>query len=153
MQLTLYTDYSLRVLIYLGINTERQATITEIAKDYGISRNHLVKVVHNLGSLGYIRTTRGRNGGLWLARPAEEINVGEVVRRTEAHFNLVECFDIEHNTCPIASVCALIRPLKEARSAFLQVLDAYTIADVVANRRQLAKLLNPEMLDPAAVAS
>jgi len=141
MQLTLYTDYSLRVLIYLGIRPNHQATITEIAQSYKVSRNHLVKVVHNLGNMGYITTTRGRGGGLLLALPAEKINIGEVVRKTEPNFDLVECFDEETNSCPISPACALIRALKMARKAFLEVLDQYTLADVVANRSELGLYL------------
>ena len=148
MQLTLYTDYSLRVLIYLGVRPDYQATITEIAKSYGISRNHLVKVVHNLASMGYINTSRGRGGGMLLAFKPEEINIGEVVQKTEANFDLVECFDKENNTCPIAPGCALIKALKVARSSFLDVLNQYTLADVVANAEQLAPLLD---MDPATI--
>lgn len=145
MQLTLYTDYSLRALIFLGLRPERQATISEIAESYGVSRNHLVKVVHNLAGMGYINTSRGRGGGLLLAKPIADINVGEVVRRTEPNFDLVECFDKECNTCPIAPGCVLIKGLKAARSAFLNVLDQFTLADVVANSEQLATLLNIDL--------
>ena len=150
MQLTLYTDYSLRVLIYLGIRPERQATITEIAKSYNISRNHLVKVVHNLGALGYIKTVRGRGGGMLLARNPKDINVGDVVRQTEPNFNLVECFDKENNTCPISPCCALIKGLKVARSAFLEVLDGLTLADAVGNKDELAGFLK---IDPATITN
>ncbi|ALP53172.1 hypothetical protein Tel_08390 [Candidatus Tenderia electrophaga] len=145
MQLTLYTDYSLRVLIYLGMRPEQQATITEIADSYGVSRNHLVKVVHNLANLGYIKTTRGRGGGMLLAYRPEQINIGEVVKKTEPNFDLVECFDKENNTCPIAPGCALIKALKAARSSFLEVLNQYTLADVVANADELAALLKVEI--------
>lgn len=145
MQLTLYTDYSLRVLIYLGVRPGHQATITEIAKSYGVSRNHLVKVVHNLSSMGYINTSRGRGGGMLLAYDPKDINVGEVVQKTEANFDLVECFDKENNTCPIAPGCALIKALKVARSSFLDVLNQYNLADVVANADQLAPLLEIDM--------
>ncbi len=148
MQLTLYTDYSLRVLIYLGIRPEHQATISEIAQSYSISRNHLVKVVHNLANLGYIKTLRGRGGGMVLARPPEEINVGDVVRETEPNFNLVECFDKESNTCPISTCCALIMGLKVARKAFLEVLEGFTLADAVANREELGGFLK---IDPASI--
>lgn len=144
MQLTLYTDYSLRVLIYLGIRPHEQATITEIATHYKISRNHLVKVVHNLGALGFIRTVRGRGGGLVLARDAKDINIGEVVRHTEPNFDLVECFNKEHNSCPIEPACKLIRPLKIARDAFLQELDKFTLNDVLSNRQELAFYLKIE---------
>ena len=141
MQLTLYTDYSLRVLVYLGVKPDDVCTITDIARDYGISRNHLVKVVHNLGVLGYITTVRGRGGGLRLSRDAAEINIGEVVRDTEGSFNLVECFDKEINTCPISQMCALKGALYTAQKRFLEVLDQYSLADVVGNRRELTKLL------------
>lgn len=145
MQLTLYSDYSLRVLIYLGMRPQRQATITEIADSYKISRNHLVKVVHNLANLGYIKTTRGRGGGMQLAYRPEQINIGEVVEKTEPNFDLVECFDRENNTCPIAPGCALIKALKAAKSAFLEVLRGYTLADVVVNREELAVLLKVDI--------
>ncbi len=145
MQLTVYTDYSLRVLIYLGMRPQQQATITEIAESYGISRNHLVKVVHNLSNMGYINTSRGRGGGMILAFTPKEINIGEVVQKTEPNFVLVECFDKENNTCPIAPGCALIKALKAAKSSFLDVLNQYTLADVVANADQLAGLLKVDL--------
>jgi Rrf2 family nitric oxide-sensitive transcriptional repressor len=141
MQLTLYSDYSLRVLVYLGLQPERLATISDIAKAYGISRNHLVKVVHHLGTLGWITTTRGRGGGMALALPADQINIGAVVRQTEPNFDLVECFDMQRNTCPIAPVCALKGALAQAQRAFLSVLDDYTLADVLGNRAELLTLL------------
>lgn len=148
MQLTLYTDYSLRVLIYLGTRPNYQATITEIAQSYKISRNHLVKVVHNLGAIGYITTSRGRGGGMMLALPPEQINIGAVVRKTEPNFNLVECFEEQSNTCPISPSCALIKALRVARNAFLEVLDQYTLAAVVDNRAELAVYLK---IDPASL--
>jgi Rrf2 family nitric oxide-sensitive transcriptional repressor len=131
MQLTLYTDYSLRVLLYLGLKPRRMATITDIAQSYGISRNHLVKVVHNLATQGFIHSTRGRGGGITLARPAAEINIGDVVRHTEVSFDLVECFDRERNTCPIAAACILKSALYEAQRAFMGVLDRYTLRSVL----------------------
>lgn len=141
MQLTLYTDYSLRVLLYLGLNPRRMATITDIAQSYCISRNHLVKVVHNLATQGFILTTRGRGGGITLARPPAEINIGDVVRHTEVSFHLVECFDRDHNTCPIAAACFLKSALYEAQGAFMQVLDRYTLADVLDNKDWLRAVL------------
>lgn len=141
MQLTLYTDYSLRVLVYLGACPERTATITEIARAYRISRNHLVKVVHNLAHHGYIRTTRGRGGGMALARPPAEIRIGDVVRHTEVNFTLVECFDKVRNTCPITSMCALKGALGEAFRAFMAVLDRYTLADVLHNADSMREVL------------
>jgi len=141
MQLTLYTDYSLRVLVYLGMRPESQATISEIAEAYGISRNHLVKVVHHLGQTGYVHTTRGKSGGIRLGKPAHDIIIGQVVRTTEPHMNLLECFDNEMNTCPITSACALKRALYQARKAFMDVLDQYTLADMLGNRHQLERML------------
>jgi len=141
MQLTLYTDYSLRVLLYLGLNTRRIATITEIASSYGISRNHLVKVVNNLASHGFLHTTRGRGGGLALGRPPRKINLGDVVRHTEVNFDLVECFDRTTSTCPIAPACLLKGALHEAHSAFMAVLDRYTLEDVLTNGGWLRKAL------------
>lgn len=141
MQLTLYTDYSLRVLIYLGLNPQRMATINDIADSYRISRNHLVKVVHNLAIQGYVQTTRGRGGGINLARPPAAINVGDVVRHTEVTFHLVECFDREHNTCPIATACILKDVLYEAQKAFMAVLDGYTLADILENKDWLRNVL------------
>src|SRR3569833_749350 len=125
MQLTLYTDYSLRVLLYLGLVPARTATIAEIADAYRISRNHLVKVVHNLSIRGFIQTTRGRGGGICLARPPAQIVLGDVVRHTEMNFPLVECFDRELNTCPIAAACILKDALYEALKAFKAVLDMF----------------------------
>jgi Rrf2 family nitric oxide-sensitive transcriptional repressor len=141
MQLTLYTDYSLRVLIYLGLKRDRLATVSEIAASYGISRNHLVKVVHNLSSLGYIQSTRGKGGGLSLARAPGQINLGDVVRHTEMNFDIVECFDGKNRNCPITPVCRLKNVLGEASSAFLGVLDSYTLADVLKNEQRLSAVL------------
>lgn len=141
MQLTLYTDYSLRVLIFLGANPERLVTINEIADSYGISRNHLVKVVHNLATLRVIQTTRGKGGGMRLGKAPEDINLGALVRLTEGGFDLVECLNKEKNTCPITSACALKGFVSEALDAFIKVLDKYTLADVLRNRRHLADIL------------
>jgi Rrf2 family nitric oxide-sensitive transcriptional repressor len=137
MQLTLYTDYSLRVLIYLGLRRDRLSTVSEIAESYGISRNHLVKVVHNLASLGFIQSTRGKGGGLSLARAPEHINIGDVVRHTEQNFNIVECFDGKNRACPITAVCRLKGVLSDAASAFMRVLDGYSLADVLKNEHKL----------------
>lgn len=133
MQLTSYTDYALRVLIYLGKLPDRQATITEIADFYNISRNHLVKVVHQLGEKGFIKTTRGKGGGLALQRPAEKIHVGDVVRSMETHFNWVECFNPALQQCRLLPSCRLKQLLERAGNAYLQVLDASTLADLLAS--------------------
>ncbi len=130
MQLTQFTDFSLRVLIYLARLPEPgQATINEIAEFHKISRNHLVKVVNNLSNQGFVQTTRGKGGGLKLGRPPHTIGIGEVVRVTEPTMDLVECFNLKTNQCCIARGCALKAELYEARRAFMMVLDKYTLAD------------------------
>ncbi|MFM8331560.1 MAG: Rrf2 family transcriptional regulator [Candidatus Methylumidiphilus sp.] len=145
MQLTQFTDFSLRVLIYLARLPEPgHATITEIADFYKISRNHLVKVVNNLGNEGFIQTIRGKGGGLRLGRPAHAIGIGEVVRVTEPNMDLVECFNLKTNQCGIIRNCGLKSPLYEARRAFMAVLDKYTLADAVAG----AAPLRPTPADP-----
>lgn len=140
MRLTAYTDYTLRTLMYLTVNTDRLATIAEIARIYRISETHLMKVVHQLGVAGDIETIRGRNGGLRLARPATAISLGTVVRRTEEDMDLVACFDGSAN-CAISEICVLQTVLHEALGAFLAVLDRFTLDDLVAPRANLARLL------------
>lgn len=142
MQLTSYSDYSLRVLMYLAVRTTELATIEKIAKTYGISKDHLTKVVHQLGLAGYVTTLRGRGGGLRLAREPGRICVGEVIRHTEAKMALVECFDPQGSLCRIEPACGLRLALEEALGAFLRTLDGYTLADLVAYRsKPLARLL------------
>jgi Rrf2 family nitric oxide-sensitive transcriptional repressor len=136
MQLTRFTDYSLRVLIFLAVEPDRRATIDEIAGAYGISKAHLMKVVHELGARGWVETVRGRGGGLQLARAPEEIRVGAVVRATEENLALVECFAPATSACAIESACGLRAVLDEALAAFLAVLDDYTLADLIARRRR-----------------
>jgi Rrf2 family nitric oxide-sensitive transcriptional repressor len=141
MRLTAFSDYSLRVLIYLGSAPDRLATIEQIAAAYGISGNHLMKVVHRLAQRGYIETVRGKGGGMRLARAPEAINVGEVVRATEDSLALVECFEPGATDCRIARVCVLKQALAQALKAFLAVLDRYTLADLIAPARPLARML------------
>lgn len=150
MRLTVYTDYALRVLMYVAVRGEPRPTIAQIAASYGISRNHLMKVVHELGVAGYLETARGKNGGLRLARPAGEIGLGEVVRRTEPDLALVPCFDPVNAACAISPACRLRGALNQARLAFLQVLDGYTLADLVENRGALQDLLGEALPEPAA---
>ena len=141
MQLTRYSDYSLRVLIYLALDPDRLATIEDIARGYDISKAHLMKVVHQLGLGGFVETVRGRRGGLRLARPPQEITVGEVVRYTEESMALAECFATA-SRCAIEPACGLRGVLHEALAAFLAVLDGYTLEDLVARRRKpLAEIL------------
>ncbi len=123
MQLTYYTDYSLRVLIYLALQREKMIDISEIAERYGISRNHLIKVVHNLARGGFIKSYRGEGGGIKLARDPEQIKIGEVVRYTEGPLKPVECFDAEWNRCVIAKVCDLADIITEACDKFFATLN------------------------------
>jgi Rrf2 family nitric oxide-sensitive transcriptional repressor len=151
MRLTVYTDYALRVLMYVALHPERRSTIGEIAGSYGISRNHVMKVVYQLGVAGYIETTRGQVGGMRLARAPEDIVIGEVVRRTEPDMDIVPCFDPVTATCVLTQSCKLRRALHQARGAFLAVLDEYTLADLVENRAGLRELMvrtAPETLKP-----
>lgn len=142
MRLTQYTDFSIRVLIYLGLNPERRCTIQEIAEGYGISRNHLMKVVQQLAQAGYVESTRGSGGGLKLGRPVDKINLGEVIKEMEPDFGLVECFR-ENNHCVITPACALPPILDQATHAFLAVLREYTLADLLGegNAKQMRILL------------
>jgi len=141
MQLTLYTDYSLRVLLYLSLQ-EESVTISEISDRYKISRNHLVKIVHNLGRLGYIQTTRGRGGGILLAKPPSEIVLGKLVAQVEPNFHIVECFDGARNACVLTPACSLKKVLADAHRAFMDVLNQYTLADLTTNRRELLALFS-----------
>jgi Rrf2 family nitric oxide-sensitive transcriptional repressor len=141
MRLTRHTDNALRALIFLAINDEAPSRITDIARRMGMSEDHSAKVIARLAEMGFVTTLRGRSGGVRLARPAAEINVGLVVRATEDNLNLVECFDPATNRCPIAPACALAPALDEALSAFFAVLDRYTLADLAAKPRGLERLL------------
>lgn len=141
MKLTQFTDYSLRVLIYLATEPDRRATIAEIANTFAISEHHLVKVVHFLGKQGWIDTVRGRGGGILLARPASAISVGKVVRDTEGVARPAECFSHDGGDCALDGVCRLKGVLGEAVRAFYGVLDRYTLADITANRHSLVKVL------------
>ncbi|KGR74706.1 RrF2 family transcriptional regulator [Ureibacillus sinduriensis] len=145
MRLTLYTDYSLRVLLYLGIKgNDRLSTIQEIADSYHISKNHLMKVTYDLGQLGLIETIRGRGGGIRLKAKPEDINIGQVVRHTEEDFHLVECFDPKNNLCKLSPACKLKFALNEALDAYLKVLDQYNLADFLVAKEEMFKLLGLE---------
>lgn len=142
VRLTVYTDYSLRVLMYLGVRGEDHlATIQEIADAYQISKNHLMKVTYDLGQHGFIETIRGRGGGIRLAMNPSEINIGAVVRKTEEDFYLVECFNPSNNFCKISPECRLKNALNEALMAYLAVLDQYTIADFLHSKEDILGLL------------
>lgn len=141
MRLTVYSDYALRVLMYLAVKDDGLATIAEIAESYAISKNHLMKVVHELGVAGYVETLRGRQGGLRLAKPAEQIGLGEIVRHTEPDMALVPCFEPINAPCAVLPCCVLRRALMEACESFMQALDAYTLRDLVKPRTPLRALL------------
>jgi Rrf2 family transcriptional regulator, nitric oxide-sensitive transcriptional repressor len=141
LQLSLHADYACRVLIYLAAREVTRASIEEIAGAFRISENHLVKVVHRLGQEGFIETPRGRNGGIRLARAPENISIGDVIRKMEPHFEVVECFNATSNRCPITGICGLQPALMKARDAFLQTLDAVTLASVTIHREALSRTL------------
>jgi Rrf2 family nitric oxide-sensitive transcriptional repressor len=140
MQLTTHTDYALRLLIFIAVRKDSTpARVQDAAARYGISANHVAKVAQTLVQLGYLHSFRGRGGGLALAMPAESINIGALVRRTE-NLRLLECFGPD-STCPIDPACVLKRALAEAQQAFLQVLDGYDLSDLVVNGDVLHELL------------
>lgn len=142
MKLTLHTDYALRMLIFLAINDGSPATVSVVARSYGLSRNHLLKVALNLGRLGYVNTSRGRSGGIALAMRPEDINLGEVVRHMEDGFALVDCMRPEGTICRISPACRLKGIVGSALEAFLAVFDRFTLADIAGNREALAALLD-----------
>lgn len=141
MRVSLFTDYGCRLLIHVAARDPELVTISEVARAYGIPRNHLTKIAHELGRAGYLDTVRGRNGGLRLARVAEEITIGEIVRLGEGSSPLVECFDHATNTCVITPACRLKHMLSEANEAFYAVLDRHTLAETVTRPREILGLL------------
>lgn len=144
MRLTLHADYALRILMYLAARPGRPSSTQEMADAYAISKHHLVRVVQTLAGLGYVEVRPGRSGGVLLARAPGDIRLGKVVRAGEPDFHLVECFDRENNTCPIAPACGLKGVLAEARDAFLATLDKYTLEDLLRRSKPgLADLFLP----------
>ena len=139
MQLTIFTDYGLRSLMYLASQPDKLCSVREIAEHYGISRNHLVKVVHRLAQLGYITSSKGRGGGIQLASKAETLRIGDLVQQLEPNMRLVECFDRETNSCRVVSGCLLKHFLSDANKAFLDSLNHHTLADAVANKSLFLK--------------
>ena len=131
MRLTSFTDYSLRTLLFLSANRDRLVTIQDIANLHVISKNHLMKVVYQLGQSGLVETVRGRNGGLRLGKEPKDINIGALVRATETDFFMAECFDRANDTCPLTPDCRLKHTLVDATKAFLDVLDRQTLADML----------------------
>lgn len=141
MRLTTQTDYALRTLTYLAFHPDRLVTVGEIADCYDISHNHLTKVVHVLGQLGAVRSVRGRQGGLMLAKPAAAIGVGDIARAIETDHALVECFPGGADQCLISPSCRLKGVLGEAQEAFFAVLDTYTLGDVTQRNPALRNLM------------
>ncbi|PKH01293.1 Rrf2 family transcriptional regulator [Psychromonas sp. MB-3u-54] len=147
MHITRYTDYSLRILIYLAINNEQLSTINEIAQSYHISKNHLMKIVQQLNVKGYLLAIRGKNGGIKLNSAPSDINIGSLVREMEDGNKLVECFG-DNNHCVIAPSCQLKNIFAEAQENFFDTLDKYTLADLVPakKRTEIGELLDIDVL-------
>jgi Rrf2 family nitric oxide-sensitive transcriptional repressor len=141
MRLTTFTDYSLRVLIYLGTRNDERTAVGDIAEAYGISKHHLMKVILFLVDAGYVQTTRGKGGGVELKLDPERIRIGDVVRKAEVDSVLVECFGRDTSTCRIQRPCLLRGAFEKALQAFYAVLDTYTLADLLDNQPALARVL------------
>jgi Rrf2 family transcriptional regulator, nitric oxide-sensitive transcriptional repressor len=140
MRITLYSDFALRTLIQVGLNDGKLTKINDIARSFGISKHHLMKVVNHLNQEGYLDTVRGRNGGIRLMREPRHINIGQVVRDTEDQLNVIGCLE-RKGYCPIERVCVLRGALRDATRAFLAVLDTYSLADLIKPQKVLSSLL------------
>src|SRR5450830_522694 len=140
MQLTTFSDYSMRVMMYLGLQHGQLVTISDIARAYAISENHLTKVVHNLALRGYVETVRGKGGGIRLVREPSTVNVGEMIRASEGEAGLLPCLNSE-NKCCIQTSCKLMNILREAQTALFEVLDKYTLADLLFDEEPLTHIL------------
>lgn len=140
MRLTLHTDYALRVLIHVALNNGKLTTINDIADSFGVSKHHLMKVVNDLAQKGYLDTIRGRNGGIRLKHKPRDINIGQVVRDTEDQLEVIECLG-QTGYCRIERACVLRTALRDATEAFLAVLDAHTLADLIRPQKALMNLL------------
>lgn len=143
MKLTSYTNFALRSLQLAALKAPDLIRVDDVVRVHGLARPHIVKIVHELGQAGYVKTQRGRGGGFRLAKPAEGIIIGDVVRLTEGPLDLVECFNPENNTCPLIGICKLSRALQEATRAFMAVLDDLTLADIASNRSDLLARIAP----------
>ncbi|MDP1574977.1 MAG: Rrf2 family transcriptional regulator [Coxiellaceae bacterium] len=140
MQLTQFTDYSLRSLIYIAVRKD-VCKIADISEAYGISQHHLTKIIHNLSKIGMIKTIRGKNGGITLVENASRLNLKKIILQLEPHFDLVPCFNIKKQNCCIAPACKLKRILHDAQKAFFAVLEKFTLADILENEKALQNLL------------
>lgn len=143
MQLTVFTDYGLRSLMYLAANPDSQCSVRNIAEHYGISRNHVVKVVHRLAQLGYITSSKGKGGGIRLAQNPESLHLGDLVLALESNMELVECFNRETNTCRVTESCNVKHFLADAKRAFIAELNRHSLADAVANGQGFLPPLPP----------
>ncbi len=150
MKLTSYTNFAMRTLQLAALKSPDLIRVDDVVRIHGLARPHIVKIVHELGQAGYITTQRGRGGGFRLARPAEDICIGEVVRLTEGPLELVECFNPTKNTCPLIGICKLSRALQDATRAFMAVLDDLSLADIASNKADLLARIAP--LDDGIVA-
>jgi Rrf2 family transcriptional regulator, nitric oxide-sensitive transcriptional repressor len=151
MRQSVHADYSIRVLMYLALYTENLVRIEEIAISYAISKNHLTKVVHNLVKSGFVTSIRGRNGGIKLARNAEDINIGHVISKAEEDFHIVECFNKKSNKCVITATCQLGGIFAEALVAYMDSLAKYTLADLVKNQVMMRRTLHQNKGENIAV--
>ncbi len=151
MRMTQFSNFAVRVLMYAALNGDTPSSVPEIARAYGVSYNHLKKAAAELRRLGYLEGVRGRVGGVRLAKPPEEINIGAVIRATEGDVTLVECFDAIENGCPLTPACELRRALHEALAAFFGVLDSYTLADLLRPGQRLSSLLGME--EPSGISA
>ncbi len=148
MRLTNMSDYAIRLLMHLGTHPDRLCTIAEVARAYGISEPHLMKITHRLAQRGWIHTVRGKNGGMQLAHDPSDIPLGEVIRDTENDLALVECMGA-HNTCVLSGHCGLTPIVAGALQAFMDHLNRHTLADVL--RPPSRPALNPGALDEAPI--
>lgn len=140
MRLTSYTDFGLRALLYLAtLPATELSSVAKVSALYGVSRNHMVKVINQLVKLGYVQSQRGKHGGIWLAVPAQSINVGQVIRALESNLDGIDC---DSPACHIQPICQLKKALREAMAAFLAVMDGYTLADLLVNRVQLETIFS-----------
>ncbi|UUV08026.1 Rrf2 family transcriptional regulator [Ruegeria sp. YS9] len=143
MKLTSYSNFALRSLQLAALKAPNRIRVDDVVRVHGLARPHIVKIVHELGRAGYLETTRGRGGGFRLAKPAEDIVIGDVIRLTEGPLDVVECFNPEKNTCPLIGICKLSQAIQKATRAFMVVLDDLTLADIAANRAELLNRIAP----------
>ncbi|HEY1172654.1 MAG TPA: Rrf2 family transcriptional regulator [Verrucomicrobiae bacterium] len=141
MNLTLFSDYSLRILMYAALNGGKQFSVDDVSNAYKLSRHHVAKAVNFLSQEGYLAAKRGRGGGILLGKAPSEIRIGQLLRRSEAGTPFIECFDVATNTCPLIKGCMLKGALFEAWNAFFDTLDKYTLADFVKRPERLQQAL------------